>query len=160
SRHAPPCLRAAGHADRSDAWSSGRGRGGRGLGRAGRGRRSRRGRVPLPRRGRRELSPATGRLAGKVALVTGASPGIGPALAQAFAREGAAVALAARNESELEDAAREVEAAGGRALVLPADVSDPDQAARLSADAVARLGRLDILVNNAGVGARGRVDEL
>jgi 3-oxoacyl-[acyl-carrier protein] reductase len=105
------------------------------------------------------LSPAGG-LAGKVALVTGASRGIGRAVAKAFAREGAAVALAARNQSELEDAAREVEAAGGRGLVLPTDVSDPDQAARLSGDTVAKLGRLDILVNNAGIGARGRVDEL
>jgi NAD(P)-dependent dehydrogenase (short-subunit alcohol dehydrogenase family) len=107
------------------------------------------------------LSPqGSPRLQGKVALVTGASRGIGRAVAKRFAGEGAAVALAARTESDLKDAAREVEAAGGRALVLAADISDPDQAAKLSADTVAQLGRLDFLVNNAGVGARGKVDEL
>ena len=100
------------------------------------------------------------KLAGKVALVTGASRGIGRAVAKRFAGEGAAVALAARTESDLEDAAREVEAAGGKALVLAADVADPDQAARLTSETVGKLGRLDILVNNAGIGARGKVDEL
>jgi 3-oxoacyl-[acyl-carrier protein] reductase len=106
------------------------------------------------------LSPATGRLAGRVALITGASRGIGRATAIALAREGSAVALAARNEKELVDAAREVESAGGRALVLAADVADAAQAEALAGRAAQGLGRLDIVVNNAGVGCRGKVDEL
>ena len=106
------------------------------------------------------MSPAAGRLAGKVALVTGASRGIGRAIAQAFGREGASVALAARTQKDLAEAAREVEAAGGKALALTADVADPDQAARLTTDTVGQFGKLDILINNAGVGCRGKVDEL
>jgi len=103
---------------------------------------------------------SAGRLSGKVALVTGASRGIGRAIGRSFGAEGGAVALAARSASDLADAAREVEAAGGRAVAVAGDVSDPDQAARMVSETVAKLGRLDILVNNAGIGCRGRVDEL
>ena len=99
-------------------------------------------------------------MSGKVALVTGASRGIGRAIGRSFGAEGGAVALAARSASDLADAAREVEAAGGRAVAVAGDVSDPDQAARMVSETVAKLGRLDILVNNAGIGCRGRVDEL
>ncbi|HEV8479345.1 MAG TPA: SDR family NAD(P)-dependent oxidoreductase [Candidatus Eisenbacteria bacterium] len=102
----------------------------------------------------------SGRLAGKVALVTGASRGIGRALGRCFGAEGGAVALAARSAPDLAEAAREVEAAGGRALAIAGDVSDPDQAGRMVSETVDKLGRLDILVNNAGVGCRGRIDEL
>jgi len=102
----------------------------------------------------------SGRLAGKVALVTGASRGIGRAIGRSFGGEGAAVALSARSASDLQDAAREVEATGGRAVAIAGDVSDPDQAARMVTETVGKLGRLDILVNNAGIGCRGRVDEL
>ena len=106
------------------------------------------------------MSPAAGRLAGRVALVTGASRGIGRATARALAREGCAVALAARNEKELREAAGEIEADGGRALVLAADVADAAQAEALPGRAQQGLGGLDFLINNAGIGCRGKVDEL
>lgn len=91
-------------------------------------------------------------LAGKAALVTGGSRGIGRAIALALAGAGAAVAVGYRQRAE---AARmvvaEIEAAGGRAVALQADLADPAQAADLVQQAAAHWGRLDILVNNAGV---------
>ncbi len=89
-------------------------------------------------------------LEGKVAVVTGASKGIGRAIAVAFAEAGADVALAARGVEDLEVAAKEVEAAGRRALVVPTDVSDPDQVQQLIDRTVEGLGTIDVLVNNAG----------
>jgi NAD(P)-dependent dehydrogenase (short-subunit alcohol dehydrogenase family) len=89
-------------------------------------------------------------LTGKTALVTGASRGIGRAVALGLARAGADVALSARDEAALEQVRGEVEALGRKAFVLPADVTDPDACARLAADALAALGHLDVLVNNAG----------
>jgi NADP-dependent 3-hydroxy acid dehydrogenase YdfG len=92
----------------------------------------------------------TQELAGTVALVTGASSGIGEATALALAAEGAAVALVARRRDRLEALAERL---GGpeRALVVEADVSDPEQARAAVDLTVERLGRLDTLVNNAGV---------
>jgi NADP-dependent 3-hydroxy acid dehydrogenase YdfG len=90
-------------------------------------------------------------LAGTVALVTGASSGIGAATARALAAEGAAVALLARRADRLAELAAEIEAAGGTALAAPADVTDADQVAAAVAATVDRLGRLDTLVNNAGL---------
>ena len=90
-------------------------------------------------------------LAGTVALVTGASSGIGAATALGLAAEGAAVALLARRADRLRDLKADIEAAGGTALVLPADVTDADQVAAAVANTVGDLGRLDILVNNAGL---------
>jgi NAD(P)-dependent dehydrogenase (short-subunit alcohol dehydrogenase family) len=91
---------------------------------------------------------AAGRLAGQTALVTGASRGIGRSVAEAFAREGAVVALAARDRPALEEVGR---ACGAQSVLVPFDVTD-EQACT---DAVARcedeLGRIDILVNSAGV---------
>jgi NAD(P)-dependent dehydrogenase (short-subunit alcohol dehydrogenase family) len=89
-------------------------------------------------------------LQGKSAIITGGSKGIGKAIAQAFSEAGASVALAARSREELEQAAKEIEAAGGRALAVPTDVTDPEQVQQLIDRTVADLGTVDILVNNAG----------
>ena len=90
-------------------------------------------------------------LEGTVALVTGASSGIGAATARQFAAAGAAVALAARRKDRLETLAAEIGAAGGTALVIECDVTKQDDASQAVERAVSDLGRLDTLVNNAGV---------
>jgi NADP-dependent 3-hydroxy acid dehydrogenase YdfG len=90
-------------------------------------------------------------LSGTVALVTGASSGIGEAAARRLAAEGAAVAVAARRVDRLEVLAREIEDAGGRALAIESDVTDRAEAESLVERTVAELGRLDTVVNNAGV---------
>ncbi len=97
--------------------------------------------------------------AGKVAIVTGASSGIGRATAALLAERGAAVALVARDAQRLEQLAREIEAAGGRALAVPTDVTDEAARARLAARVQAELERVDVLVNAAGIIASGRVDD-
>jgi NADP-dependent 3-hydroxy acid dehydrogenase YdfG len=90
-------------------------------------------------------------LEGTVALVTGASSGIGAAAAAALAAQGAAVALAARRRDRLEELAAELRGQGGTALVLECDVTDQEQAAAAVERTATELGRLDTLVNNAGV---------
>ena len=90
------------------------------------------------------------RLDGTVALVTGASSGIGEATALALAEYGATVAVAARRRDRLEGLARRIEA-GATALVIEADLTDQEQAERAVERTVSELGRLDILINNAGV---------
>ena len=86
----------------------------------------------------------------KVAIVTGGSMGIGKATAMALAREGAAVAVCARREGPLQEAAREIEdATGSRVLPVRADVTEPDDLANLVASTVAEFGGVDILVSNA-----------
>ena len=87
-------------------------------------------------------------LTGQAALVTGASGGIGGAIARAFHRQGAEVALAGTREAALTALAGEL---GSRAHVLVADIADPDAADRLVRDAEAAMGKLDILINNAGI---------
>lgn len=94
-------------------------------------------------------------LSGSVALVTGASSGIGAATALDLAQRGAAVALVARRADRLEDLAARIGQDGGRAIVLAADITDAAQAERVVADTVAQLGRLDVLVNAAGVMLNG-----
>ncbi len=89
-------------------------------------------------------------LTGRTALLTGASRGIGRALALGLATAGADIALSARDEGALQQVREQVEALGRRAIVLPADVTDPQACQRLVTDAVAGLGQLDVLVNNAG----------
>ncbi|MGD0687219.1 MAG: SDR family NAD(P)-dependent oxidoreductase [Streptosporangiaceae bacterium] len=90
-------------------------------------------------------------LDGTVALVTGASSGIGAATAAALAARGAAVALAARRRDRLDAVAADIRDRGGTALVLESDVTDEQQATAAVEATVAELGRLDTLVNNAGV---------
>lgn len=85
----------------------------------------------------------------KVALVVGASKGIGAETARAFARAGAAVVLAARNQAAIEDVARQIEAAGGRALAVAADVTDPRSMEALVLTTIDTFGRLDAAFNNA-----------
>ena len=102
----------------------------------------------------------TGRLEGKIAVVTGAGKGIGRAAALALANEGAAVVVTSRTESDLQALATEIEALGGRALVVPADVSQTADVERLKSAAHAAFGQVDILVNNAGVGKNGTVATL
>jgi NADP-dependent 3-hydroxy acid dehydrogenase YdfG len=90
-------------------------------------------------------------LDGTVALVTGASSGIGEATAVALAGQGAAVALAARRKERLEEVAEAIRRRGGKALVIESDVTDAQQASAAVERTVSDLGRLDTLVNNAGV---------
>jgi 7-alpha-hydroxysteroid dehydrogenase len=90
------------------------------------------------------------RVTDRVAVVTGAGRGIGAASALALAQAGADVVISARTEDQLAKVAREVEAAGRRAVVVPADLSDLDAAAGLAAAAMDAFGRLDIVVNNVG----------
>ena len=91
------------------------------------------------------------RLAGKVAIVTGASSGIGFATARLFADEGAIVVASARRRRELDALVADIEARGGTATAVVGDVGDPDVAKLLVAVAVERFGGLDIAFNNAGV---------
>lgn len=101
------------------------------------------------------------RLENKVAIVTGASSGIGRATALLFAREGAKVVVGARRKAELDSLVGEIEAEGGQAAALAGDVRDEDYAKALVALAVERFGRLDIAFNNAGVaGEQGPSTEI
>jgi 3-oxoacyl-[acyl-carrier protein] reductase len=90
-------------------------------------------------------------LAGRVALVTGASQGIGRACALKLAKCGARVALVARNQQKLEDLAREIAQAGGSARAFVADVENEDQVKAAFKAVLAEFGKIDILVNNAGI---------
>lgn len=100
------------------------------------------------------------RLAGKVAIVTGSSSGIGKAIALRFGEEGARVVVAARRADLCERVAARVREGGGEAVAVPTDVTDEAQVERLIAETARRFGRLDILVNNAGIGGGRRVADM
>ncbi|WP_272874648.1 SDR family NAD(P)-dependent oxidoreductase [Roseomonas haemaphysalidis] len=99
-------------------------------------------------------------VAGRVFVVTGASSGVGRAVAVRLGALGGRVVLAARREAELEAVAAELRAAGGEALVVPTDVSDAAAVAALAAAAVERFGGVDAWINNAGIGALGRFEDI
>ncbi|MDX3076692.1 SDR family oxidoreductase [Streptomyces sp. MI02-7b] len=96
--------------------------------------------------------------ASRVVLITGASRGIGRAVALAFARERALLVLAARSAERLAQVEGEVRALGAEALSVPTDVTSPDEVRALVNAAVSRFGRIDVLVNNAGIGKVGCVE--
>jgi NADP-dependent 3-hydroxy acid dehydrogenase YdfG len=98
-------------------------------------------------------------LVGRVALVTGASAGIGEATALALAEAGASVAISARRVERLAEVAGRIEAAGAAALVLPGDVVEEAVAEHAVAATVERFGRIDILVNSAGVIQAGQIED-
>ena len=91
------------------------------------------------------------KLDGQVAVITGAGRGIGRAIALAYAREGAKLALAARSESELQDAVGAVSESGAEAIAVCTDVTSQQDTERLAHEAVERFGSIDVLVNNAGI---------
>jgi NADP-dependent 3-hydroxy acid dehydrogenase YdfG len=99
----------------------------------------------------------SGRLEGTVALVTGASSGIGAATAAALSAQGAAVALVARRKDRLDELAASIRGQGGTAVVLESDITSEQQATEAVERTVAELGRLDTLINNAGVMLLGPV---
>ncbi len=99
-----------------------------------------------------------GKLEGKVAIITGASSGIGEATAIALASVGAKVVLAARRAERLNALAERIEASGGKALPIVTDVSSETQVNDLVRDTIAQLGRVDIVVNNAGIALLGTID--
>src|SRR5262249_45917135 len=90
-------------------------------------------------------------VAGRIALVTGASQGIGRACALVLAEGGASLALAARNQEKLGQVAAEIQSKGGQAAIFPMDVSNEDEIKGAVKAAIERLGKIDILVNNAGI---------
>ncbi|MFV2100072.1 SDR family oxidoreductase [Micromonospora sp. LOL_024] len=104
--------------------------------------------------------PLARSLADSTVVITGASGGIGTATAYALARHGSTVVLAARTETALREVARNCRYLGGRALVVPTDVTDAAAVRRLAAAAVAEFGRIDAWVNNAAVGTVGLFDEI
>lgn len=99
-------------------------------------------------------------LGDSVVVVTGASSGIGRATVRAFAEQGASVALAARSEQSLHEAAGECEAAGGRALVVPTDVADEEAVQELARRTAEHFGRIDVWVNDAAVMIYGSFEEI
>ena len=99
------------------------------------------------------------RLAGKVAMVTGASRGIGRVISVALAKEGAELVLAARSVAGLEETARLVVEAGGRAEIITVELTDEESIKNLVAGVKEKVGRLDILVNNAGVTHSAKLEE-
>lgn len=105
-----------------------------------------------------DAGTGTGRLRGKVAVITGASSGIGRATMEAFAREGAIVMGTARREEALREGIAAVKRLGAEGTAIAADLEDPSTAERIAQTAIDDYGRLDVLVNNAGVGWQHGID--
>jgi NAD(P)-dependent dehydrogenase (short-subunit alcohol dehydrogenase family) len=101
----------------------------------------------------------SGRLSGRAAVVTGASKGLGRAMAVAMAAEGARVALVSRDLAQLSAVAEEIAAAGGEARAFVADVTHEDQVRRIENEVLAAFGKVNILINNAGVNVRKPIVE-
>jgi NAD(P)-dependent dehydrogenase (short-subunit alcohol dehydrogenase family) len=101
----------------------------------------------------------SGKLQGRTAVITGASKGIGKAIALALAAEGARIALVSRDAKLLDAVAAEIAAAGGQAHVYPADVTSEEQVRAVERSVVAEFGKVNILVNNAGINVRKPVTE-
>lgn len=99
-------------------------------------------------------------LTGKVAIITGASSGIGIQIAKAFAEQGANVALLARRIDRLENVAKEIEAIGRKALPVKCDVTKEDDAKSAVNTVITKFGKIDILMNNAGVASVGSVETI
>jgi NAD(P)-dependent dehydrogenase (short-subunit alcohol dehydrogenase family) len=102
---------------------------------------------------------STGRLEGKVTVITGAGSGIGQATALLFAREGARVVVADVDERGAEETVRQVVASGGGAVARIVDVADPQQAQRLADETATDFGRIDVLFNNAGISGVGTLHD-
>ena len=98
-------------------------------------------------------------LKGKVALITGASYGMGQTMAELFAEEGAAVALTARGREKLDSVVEGIREKGGRAIGVTADVCSQEDTRRVFEETVKVFGTLDILINNAGIGEQKMIDE-
>src|SRR5262245_56069796 len=113
------------------------------------------GRDDSPRRGGSNMS----RVKGKVAIVTGASSGIGRAAAERLAEEGASVVVSDVDEKLGKEVAKGIEKAGGKAIFIKTDVSKEANAKKLVAATVKAFGKVDVLVNNAGIRASGPVHE-
>src|SRR5258708_3656373 len=103
---------------------------------------------------------STGELSGRIALVTGASRGIGREIALELARRQAAVALLARTHADVEQVAAEIRASGGSAIPLVADACDEHQITTVVAQVRRELGAIDILINNVGANALGPIAEM
>ncbi|MGH9801648.1 MAG: SDR family NAD(P)-dependent oxidoreductase, partial [Blastocatellia bacterium] len=100
------------------------------------------------------------KLSGTIAVITGATSGIGRETAREFAKTGSKVVVAGRRKERLQELVSEIEAAGGHALAVPTDVADQAQVEKLMAAAVEKFGRVDVLVNNAGVAIASRFEEM
>jgi NAD(P)-dependent dehydrogenase (short-subunit alcohol dehydrogenase family) len=105
------------------------------------------------------MKNATRALDGRTALITGASKGLGKAMAIALAAEGVRVGLVSRDAGLLDNVAGEIAAAGGEAIAFPADVTSEDQVRQLERDVTAQFGKVNILVNNAGINVRKPVTD-
>src|SRR5438034_2524846 len=111
-------------------------------------------------RGTMQGGPGRGRLAGKTALVTGSTRGLGRTMAEWLAREGANIVVSGREAAAVAESVEAIRALGVDAFGVPADLSLPADAHRLAEETLARVERLDILVNNAGMSTRGHFWEV